>query len=151
MKIQWSRLLILLSMPLIIGPIVNYFHPLGLPLFHSKQGLLFNIDSDLEMLSYERAVQIQKLRRDIFVDVRSEKAYNKMHIPGAVSVPAKDFEGKIDQFLASYPMETPIVVYCQSKRCSKSIKIGERFRDEGYHHVRIYLGGMREWSGKKKL
>jgi hypothetical protein len=42
------------------------------------------------------------------VDVRSVNAFNTQHIAGAISVPLKEIESRVDEF----PLEEEIVFYC---------------------------------------
>jgi hypothetical protein len=44
----------------------------------------------------------------LIVDVRSVNAFNTQHIAGAISVPLKEIELRLDEF----PLEEEIILYC---------------------------------------
>jgi rhodanese-related sulfurtransferase len=65
------------------------------------------------------------------VDARSRAAYDRGHLPGAVS--------------AHDPLpDGPLVTYCWSPGCNGATKLGARLFDEG-RDVREMIGGFEYW------
>ena len=81
-----------------------------------------------------------------FVDARSEFAYYTSHIKGARSLSDSRFDEQFQEFREKTPKTTPIVVYCISSTCSKAQHVAEKLKINGYSNVRIFTGGMSEWS-----
>ncbi|NTV06902.1 MAG: rhodanese-like domain-containing protein [Chlorobiaceae bacterium] len=81
-----------------------------------------------------------------FVDARSEYAYYVSHIKGAISISESRFDEQFPAFRQKKPVETPIVVYCIGPNCSKARHIAKKLMKNGYMNVRVFSGGLIEWS-----
>ncbi len=84
-----------------------------------------------------------------FVDARSEFAYYTSHIKGARSLSDSRFDEQFPEFREKTPKTIPIVVYCISPTCSKAKHVAEKLKKNGYSNVRIFPGGMSEWSNAR--
>jgi rhodanese-related sulfurtransferase len=99
----------------------------------------------------------------VLVDVRSRSKYEAGHIPGAISVPysrpgqnfgplqsgeSSAFLGReFSAFRQHYPVDTAIVLYCDSASCSLSKEVATKLIEEyGYADVRYIPGGYQEWQ-----
>jgi rhodanese-related sulfurtransferase len=65
------------------------------------------------------------------VDTRSPEAYDRAHLPGAVSIHTDLPEG-------------PLVTYCWSPGCNGATKAAARLHDEG-RDVKEMIGGFEYW------
>jgi rhodanese-related sulfurtransferase len=81
-----------------------------------------------------------------FVDARSEYAYYVSHIKGAISISESRFDEQFPDFRQKKSLETPIVVYCIGPNCSKAKHIAKKLVKNGYTNVRVFSGGLIEWS-----
>ncbi|NHQ59850.1 rhodanese-like domain-containing protein [Chlorobium sp. BLA1] len=81
-----------------------------------------------------------------FVDARSEYAYYKLHIKGATSLSSSRFDEQYPDFRKKQALETPIVVYCAEVNCGKARHVAKKLRKNGYRNVRVFSGGLIEWS-----
>jgi rhodanese-related sulfurtransferase len=81
-----------------------------------------------------------------FVDARSEYAFYKLHIKGAQSLSDSRFDEQFPDFRKKNTIETPIVVYCAEPSCGKARHVAEKLKKNGYRNVRVYPGGLIEWS-----
>jgi len=81
-----------------------------------------------------------------FVDARSEYAYYKLHIKGARSLSDSRFDEQFPDFRQKNTTETLIVVYCSEPGCGKARHVAEKLKKKGYRNVRVYSGGLVEWS-----
>lgn len=76
------------------------------------------------------------------VDVRGKEDYDKEHIRGAMSLPLDDL-GKAKSL---FKPDELIIVYCDSFVCSASSSAAKMLAGMGFHNVRDYKGGVREWK-----
>ncbi|MEI7824092.1 MAG: rhodanese-like domain-containing protein [Chlorobiaceae bacterium] len=81
-----------------------------------------------------------------FVDARSEYAYYSSHIKGALSLSDSRFDEQFPEFRQKKSTETLIVVYCVGPGCSKARHVAEKLKKNGYRNVRVFSGGLTEWS-----
>ena len=80
----------------------------------------------------------------VIVDTRSRDAFDKAHLPGAVSIPLNltdSYAGKLDK-------NQLIVTYCESFQSPESAKAAEEFMKLGFTNVWDYKGGIKEWKDK---
>lgn len=98
-------------------------------------------------MTIEKFKQYHEWGEGLVIDVRSRSEYNKGHIPGAISVPAKDFEASYEreaEVLESH-LESLIVVYCDSRHCNSGDYAQEYLIKYGFEHVGLFVDGLREW------
>ncbi len=89
---------------------------------------------------------IQSKSKILLVDGRSESAYHKGHIPGAVNIPYIQHDYFSQQLLAHVARETPIIVYCSGKNCNTSVELAKSLSEKfEFIHIRIFEGGWEEW------
>ncbi|EAT59284.1 rhodanese-like domain protein [Chlorobium ferrooxidans DSM 13031] len=69
-----------------------------------------------------------------------------MHIKGATSLSSSRFDEQYPDFRKKQPLETPIVVYCADSNCGKARQVAKKLRKNGYRNVRVFSGGLVEWS-----
>jgi rhodanese-related sulfurtransferase len=81
-----------------------------------------------------------------FVDARSESAYSISHIKGAHSLSYSRFDEQFSDFTQKINIESLIVVYCIGPSCNKARNVAEKLKKNGYRDVRVYSGGLVEWS-----
>lgn len=102
---------------------------------------------DITYLSLE-ALQnrIQSKSKILLIDGRSEHAYRKGHILGAVNIPYIQRDYFFSKLLADVARETPIIVYCSGKNCNTSVELAKFLsRKFGFIHVQVFEGGWEEW------
>lgn len=97
-------------------------------------------------LSLSAAKAVYDSKSACFVDARSEYAYYKLHIKGATSLSSSRFDEQYPDFRKKQALETPIVVYCAEVNCGKARHVAKKLRKNGYRNVRVFSGGLIEWS-----
>ena len=85
-------------------------------------------------------------RSACFVDSRSEYAYYTSHIKGAISLSESRFDEQFPDFRQKKSIETLIVVYCVGPSCPKGRHVAEKLKKNGYRNVKVFSGGLVEWS-----
>ncbi|MBK1649675.1 rhodanese-like domain-containing protein [Rhabdochromatium marinum] len=81
----------------------------------------------------------------IFIDVRSQQAFDKGRIPDAELL---DFK---TQFTAAAladiaALDEPLVIYCQGPKCARAAEAVQQALDWGYTDVNYYRSGFPGWK-----
>ncbi|MCR2814825.1 rhodanese-like domain-containing protein [Microbacterium jiangjiandongii] len=76
------------------------------------------------------------------VDVRSEAAWNRGRVTGAVHLPHREITARA---AAEIDRATPVVVYCWGPGCNAGAKAALAFATAGYD-VREMIGGYEYWA-----
>lgn len=118
----------------------------------SEQLLLGEVETsqqkgDITYLSLEMVQNIiQSKSKILLVDGRSESAYHRGHILGAVNIPYIQHDYFSKQLLADVARETPIIVYCSGKNCNTSVELAKFLSQKfGFIHVQVFEGGWEKW------
>jgi len=80
----------------------------------------------------------------VVVDVRSESAYKRGHIPGAVNIPLSVIQSTT---AISLVPEDLIVFYCDCPKGGIALKAAEILHDRGYPNLWVMLQGTRYYPG----
>lgn len=104
------------------------------------------LDTDYYSQKLARETDIADLAFDFYhqlidytiMDVRSEKDFEKRHIPGAISCPNGIFTKDLPD------IKSNIVVYCWGPSCNGSTKAALRLLNKGYN-VKELIGGIEYW------
>ena len=81
-------------------------------------------------------------KKPLVVNVLGPEAYHKAHIAGSINVPLahlKSLAGKLDK-------NATVVTCCAGPGCTASDKAAEQLKGLGFKDVRVYKGGIQEWS-----
>lgn len=90
--------------------------------------------------------ELQRLTRDgavTLLDVRPRAEYEAAHIPGALSIPVPELEGR----LAELPRDHEVVAYCRGPYCVYSVEAVELLRAHGYR-ARRTAHGLPDWKAE---
>jgi rhodanese-related sulfurtransferase len=97
---------------------------------------------DFETDAWDLNEMLREARNVVVVDARSEAAYAKEHIPGAINLPHRhmnvDSTGRLDRS-ALY------VTYCDGIGCNASTKGALKLTELGFH-VKELIGGIDWWK-----
>jgi rhodanese-related sulfurtransferase len=120
-----------------MSPVVSQFHPAASVALAKEESGELNLSA---------AKALFDSRSACFVDARSEYAYYKSHIKGARSLSDSRFDEQFPDFRQKINIETLIVVYCTGPGCDKARNVAKKLRKNGYRNVRVFSGGLVEWS-----
>jgi len=83
----------------------------------------------------DRGVLLERARRGevLVLDVRPAEEYEAGHISGALSVPLKELEDRLE----GLPRDREIVAYCRGPYCMLAVEAVERLRDRGFQATRL--------------
>ena len=77
----------------------------------------------------------------VLVDVRGSAAYQRGHLPGAISLP----RSLIDKAtLGEFPEDSIFIVYCAGPHCNGAQRAGKRLATLGWP-VKMMIGGVTGW------
>ena len=98
------------------------------------------VKDDLEPIP--RAELLDRVRRGLVtvMDVRPQEEYASGHVPGAINLPIKDLEHRLQDL----PQDQEIVAYCRGPHCVLAFEAVERLRRAGYRARRLQ-DGFPEW------
>ena len=77
----------------------------------------------------------------VLVDARDDEDYDRMHIPGAVSMPVDD----VDKLSDNLDKDKEVVVYCSGIMCDASSDAADILLKKGFKKVSEYKGGIQDW------
>jgi rhodanese-related sulfurtransferase len=149
----------------LVGIIINFISPNGIPLIKAERIINFVEDSltvsdegefsgdsnkQNKALDEAKAITLKQayslFQQDaIFIDARDYVEYEIGHIRGAITLPFEDFE-KYKSVLGSISKDSPLVTYCDGADCDLSILLGDKLFEMGYKQVYIFFGGWIDWQ-----
>jgi len=93
------------------------------------------LEDRASMEPVDREVLIERARRGevLVLDVRPTEEYQAGHIPGALSIPLKELEDRLE----GLPNGQEIVAYCRGPYCMLAVEAVERLRARGFNATRL--------------
>ncbi len=135
----------------VLGIAVNHISPRGVPLLPTpadqqageEPGL--PLPAGIEDVDIDEARQALADRSALFLDARSPQEYDEGHLPGALNLPAYQFDDYFFEVMEPIEEASRIIVYCDGDECSDSIAVAERLVEFGFSAVYVFEGGWRSW------
>jgi len=134
----------------VIGVVVNEVSPRGIPLLSTTA------DADSRatpaLPKGIRGVDLPEARSAfdehaaLFLDARSPEDYAEGHVPGALNLPAYEFDTRFPEIADRVEEAQSIIVYCDGVECSDSIHVAERLVEYGFSHFAVFESGWRAWA-----
>ncbi|MET0072230.1 MAG: rhodanese-like domain-containing protein [Candidatus Thiodiazotropha sp.] len=87
---------------------------------------------------------IDKSKGATIVDARPARKFKKGHLPGAINIPARQFDEMVDQLPAD--KNSPLIFYCGGYKCPLSPKSAAKAIALGYTKVRLFQAGFPAWK-----
>lgn len=100
----------------------------------------FNERDSLEAVSREELLHRSRTGTVAILDVRPEDEFALGHLPGAVNIPLRELEARLDEFDPAQE----IVAYCRGPYCVLSYEAVAQLRARGFK-VRRLEDGLPEW------
>ncbi len=130
-----------------IGVIVNHVSDRGIPLLAPSEqpaSISLPLPPGLEGITPERARDLVGRPEVVVLDARMPEAYREGHLPGALSLPPRDFEERFLDVADQVEAASRVIVYCGGVECSDSIELGERLLEVLPGPIYVMEAG---WSG----
>ncbi len=134
---------------------VNQVSPRGIALkgqWDKDKGVIFakgkaqKVLPELEIRNPLKVKKIVDASAMTIVDVRPAFAYDQGHIPGALSLPLKDFDQILEDFTQKHGKNEPLLLYCSGFACTDSHHAAARLVEKGFSKVKVFTGGFQEWE-----
>ena len=84
----------------------------------------------------------------LFIDARLKADYEQGHLSGAINLPVDVNDAQMRKRTSAWPVDSRIVVYCESPACGYSEDIAMRLINLDFQNVSIFRGGWQEWTEK---
>ena len=139
--------IIVLSGALGIG--VNAFRAEGIPLVERWQEKVLNeqLTGGLPAVSLKQAKEAHQRGDALFVDARDPEFFEQGHIPGALSLPVRDFDSVFPRLKEKLRAAPRIITYCDGANCEMSVELTEKLLFAGLEYIEIFTGGIQQWQG----
>ena len=83
----------------------------------------------------------------LWIDARTDMAFEKQHMPGAVLLNEEEWEQRLPGFLEAWQPQSKVVVYCDSQACDASQAVALRLRRElNLSDIHVLKGGWAAWQ-----
>jgi rhodanese-related sulfurtransferase len=82
-------------------------------------------------------------RKSILVEALPAAQFHKLHLPGAINMPADQIRSLAPDLLPNKDVE--VIVYSADPTCPASRQAGDELTALGYSNVRHYVGGKEDW------
>jgi rhodanese-related sulfurtransferase len=97
-------------------------------------------------ISLEEAKRLHKDKKVLFVDARAKVEWDQAHIPGAIPLPAGEFEKYYGQYKSRLKKAKVIVSYCHGAGCHLSDKDCAQLEGKGFKNMVGFFGGWPKWQ-----
>ena len=82
----------------------------------------------------------------LLIDAREHEAYDKEHLPGAVSIPSDHLDKHL---LTGHRKTETMITYCSSFDCGASTVAAKKLEGYGFKKVLDFKGGIKDWKSAK--
>lgn len=130
---------------------VNHFSRRGIPLL-PKAGRGDQAEAKLPLPPGVRAMTREQAyaafvgRSALFLDGRTPEEYAEGHIPGALNLPADEFESHFLDISEQVEAAPALITYCLSLECGEGVEIAERLREIVSQPIYVYERGWEAWK-----
>jgi len=139
----------LLALSAAVGSAVNTVRPGS-----SRLPWVGDWDRHIETLAFRAGIPVTFLMgvrdrlRDphlVLFDARTPDEYAAGHLPGALSLPIRDVDARIIDYIDRARMDSPILIYCEGLECEDGLALALKLREFGFEDLTLYPGGYEEW------
>ncbi len=107
--------------------------------------------SDTEVLTGPKMIDVHTAaawfdtNSAVFIDVRNKYDYARDHVPGAITLDARDPDAWMMDVYHSLPQDGWIVTYGDEDSEADAHRLAERLSEMGFHHVYYLANGWQQW------
>jgi len=96
---------------------------------------------------WEEAKKLWDDKKALFCDARSKAEYDQGHIPGAIPLPANEFDKFYQLYQGKITHAQYLVTYCHGVGCQLSNKVAQHLVNEKkLKNVGSFFGGWPQWQ-----
>ncbi len=141
-----KEIILIISVSVCVGLVINI--SLIKRYFKGEFSLSFISAEEFPVISYITLAEAESLfaqGQAVFVDTRTEEAYQEGHVAGAVNVPFEEYDPEMLKGI-SLPYGIPLVIYCDGSECQSSTNLAKHLAKLDYGDIRVFFGGWQEWA-----
>lgn len=113
----------------------------------SVQGMADGNDP-FQVIAIDRARELFVNGQALFADARPVFAYDAGHIKGAVNLDPTSMDQWATKIIDNYPIDRPIITYCEGAQCTLSHELAEQLTSFGYEEVYYMIDGWGQWKAQ---
>ncbi len=140
---------LILAAALLFGVLFNTFSPMGIAWrddYAGRPALDAKGAGLIEMTLKETRGAVKEGSGFTIFDARPVQDYDLGHLPGAISVPARDLAASLPVAKAAAGEGDPVLVYCSSMTCHDAITLGAALKEAGFTKVHLFAPGFAGWK-----
>ena len=144
-----ARAAALVGVAFTIAAFCNAANPLGIRWFLSpdgRAGIPRVFEDRMPEVDAEEALEMWRSHQALFVDSRDAKDYQTNHIPGAISIPMREWNVAWPKTRHQLPRQATLLLYCYGGKCGLSTRMAKRLLELGYEKPVILEYGWKEWT-----
>ena len=153
MKIEYRKILYIISISITVGFVFNSFSSTGIPIIRETKNIpkLENVDNQLTsepsyyLIDLKLTHQLFEEESAIFIDGRDHWDFNDGHIPNSINIQAYKFSPD-DSKVSSLDKNEKYVVYCSGSNCDIAKRLAEKLVAIGFTNLLVFEGGWFEWK-----
>lgn len=100
----------------------------------------------ISQIAIGKVLELVQKDNAIFIDARNVGYYQKVHIPGAISMPLSNIDERLAKHLELFSGNKYLVIYCGSESCGLSELLAKKLISIGIDNVFVLRGGLDAWE-----
>jgi rhodanese-related sulfurtransferase len=148
MKATFKRIGIILLISGVAAWVANSVHPRKIPWVQdwSIQVEAKAAKQKIKVIPLSVALEKFKALESIFIDARPPAAFEKGHVPRAVSIPFQSLEDHLSILMSLIDSDLELVVYCKNRTCDDALLLASELQAMGASHLVLYIDGFDAWK-----
>ena len=149
----------IIMLAVVLGFGSNLFHPKKVKISFSRPPIEFvednisaqtlpdvgiNPTEEPILLTMKQVVTLLEKDQALLLDARSEKEYQKEHMPGARHLSHNDLLK--NKNILELPKDKWLICYCEGPNCDQAETLAYELIFAGYQRVAVYRGGLEGWK-----
>lgn len=99
----------------------------------------------ITFITLPKAEELFSKGEALFIDSRTEEAFQEGHILGAMNIPFEEQKEGEALSLFFLSLEGSLVVYCDGSECKSSVELAKLLHEKGFKDIKVFFGGWIEW------
>ncbi len=144
-----ARCAVIVVVACAVAVAVNAARPGGLPLLPTEvpcPGVPRTWWERFENVEPGEARRLWREASAAFVDARPHEEYIFNHVPGAVSLPHRQFSSAYAENQALLAPSRLVVIYGDGKPCGDHLRVGKLLWERGFTKIKFLRGGYPAWE-----
>jgi rhodanese-related sulfurtransferase len=147
MRRTFLQMIVLVVIGAAVGLVYNAVSPAGIPVKGGKPQM-WN-EKGVRMMKLDEVQYYLQQPGTVLVDARSIYEYKLGHIPGALNLPADNFDPVFPKVAPMLQKAKLVIVYCSGGSCGTSEDVANKLMEHGLtgDRLAIFSDGLPGWMG----